>query len=91
MALMTVRAAAAKLGIGYSTLKQWIHKGRVRSIQTEGGHHRIDDAEIERLKARRGPARKASASNTPRPIEGLSARNQLFGFVEEVRVDGLLG
>ena len=91
MALMTVRAAAAKLGVGYSTLKQWIHKGRVRSTQTEGGHHRIDDAEIERLKARRGTARKPASGQTPRPIEGLSARNQLFGFVEEVRTDGLMG
>ena len=56
MALMTVRKAAAQLGVGYSTLKQWIHQGRVRTTQTPGGHHRIADAEIERLVSRRVPA-----------------------------------
>jgi excisionase family DNA binding protein len=39
MALLTVRAAADRLGIGYSTLKQWIHMDRVRTTQTPGGHH----------------------------------------------------
>jgi molybdopterin-binding protein len=89
MALMTVRAAAAQLGVGYSTLKQWIHQGRVRTTQTPGGHHRIADAEIERLVARRAPAsgkRPAAAM----AFAGLSARNQLRAFVEEVRIDGLL-
>ena len=84
MALMTVRAAAAQLGVGYSTLKQWIHQGRVRTTQTPGGHHRIADAEIERLVSRRAPAarkRPAAAS----AFAGLSARNQLRAFVEEVR------
>jgi excisionase family DNA binding protein len=39
MALMTVRAAAEKLGVGYSTMKRWIGGGRVRTTLTEGGHH----------------------------------------------------
>jgi len=93
MALMTVRAAAEKLGVGYSTMKRWIGDGRVRTTLTEGGHHRISDAEIDRLTAHSQPAGKARAA---RPAEyddtlaGLSARNRLFGFIEEVRVDGLL-
>jgi hypothetical protein len=29
--------AASRLGIGYSTLKQWIYAGRVRTIETETG------------------------------------------------------
>ena len=48
MTLLTVRQAASRLGIGYSTLKQWIYQGRVRTTQTAGGHHRIADTEIER-------------------------------------------
>ena len=59
MTLLTVRDAAARLGVGYSTLKQWIFKGRVRTTQTEGGHHRISEAEIERLMARHSPEASA--------------------------------
>lgn len=92
MALMTVRAAAAKLGVGYSTLKRWIMTGRVRTTLTSGGHHRVSDAEIDRLLSHSTPA---PAKSRARPaaddaIAGLSARNRLHGFVEEVRVDGLL-
>ena len=28
--LLTVRAAADRLGVGYSTLKQWIYDGSIR-------------------------------------------------------------
>ena len=45
MTLLTVRQAAARLGVGYSTLKHWIYEGRVRTRVTSGGHHRIADAE----------------------------------------------
>ena len=93
MALMTVRAAAGKLGVGYSTMKRWIGDGRVRTTLTEGGHHRISDAEVDRLTAHHQPAGKARASRPVDPddtLAGLSARNRLAGFVEEVRIDGLL-
>ena len=93
MALMTVRAAAEKLGVGYSTMKRWIGDGRVRTTLTEGGHHRISDAEIDRLTAHNQPAgknRTARAVDPDDTLAGLSARNRLLGFVEEVRVDGLL-
>src|SRR5580765_3415298 len=93
MALLTVRAAAERLGIGYSTLKQWIYQGKIRTTQTAGGHHRLSEAEIDRLLARHSPAPKAQA-RAPRAnglIVALSGRNQLRGFVEEVRTDGLLG
>ena len=93
MAQLTVRAAADRLGVGYSTLKQWIYQGQVRTTQTAGGHHRIADAEIERLTSRREPSRRAS--HRPAAATGLivalSGRNRLHGFVEEVRTDGLLG
>jgi molybdopterin-binding protein len=88
---MTVRAAATQLGVGYSTMKQWIHQGRVRTTRTPGGHHRISEAEIDRLLTRRAPEGRRAQSAASDAIEGLSARNQLHGYVEEVRTDGLLG
>jgi molybdopterin-binding protein len=93
MALLTVREAAARLGVGYSTLKQWILQGKVRTSQTAGGHHRLSEAEVERLTARRSPSsRRQTRSQAPTGlIIALSGRNRLRGFVEEIRSDGLLG
>ena len=94
MSLLPVRAAAERMGIGYSTLKQWIHQGKIRTTQTAGGHHRVPEAEVDRLLARQTPAAHAQTRRADRPtglIVALSGRNRLRGFVEEVRMDGLLG
>jgi molybdopterin-binding protein len=92
MALVTVRTAAERLGVAYSTLKRWVHTGRVRTTRTEGGHHRVSDAEIERLLAKAQPegTRRVRAADPDESLAGLSARNRLHGFVDEVRIDGLL-
>lgn len=92
MALLTVRAAAERLGVGYSTLKHWIYEGRVRTTQTPGGHHRIAEAEIDRLVAQTGAPRAPHDPSAPAGlIVALSGRNRLHGHVDEVRTDGLLG
>ena len=94
MALLTVRAAADRMGIGYSTLKQWIYQGKIRTTTTAGGHHRMSEAEIERLLARETSAAPAPSRGRNQPtglIVALSGRNRLRGFVEEVRTDGLMG
>jgi len=89
--LLTVRAASERLGVGYSTLKQWIYKGAVRTVRTSGGHHRVPVAEVDRLRAARGTL---PAAPLARPAHGvlvaLSGRNQLRGLVDEIRTDGLL-
>jgi molybdopterin-binding protein len=91
MPLLTVRAAADQLGVAYSTLKRWVHTGLVRTTRTEGGHHRVSSAEIERLLARQQPDEKRrKAAEVDESLSGLSARNRLRGFIDEVRVDGLL-
>jgi molybdopterin-binding protein len=92
MALVTVRAAAERLGVGYSTLKRWVHTGHVRTTRTEGGHHRVSDAEIDRLLARQQPdaRRRVRAADSDESLGGLSARNRLHGFIDEVRIDGVL-
>jgi molybdopterin-binding protein len=89
--LMTVRAAAARLGVSYSTFKQWIYKGSVRTTRTEGGHHRVAESEIERLLAAHDrlppPARRLPRGGV---LVAISGRNQLRGIVDEIRVEGLL-
>src|SRR5262245_22250744 len=89
--LLTPRAAAGQLGVSYSTFKQWIYKGSVRTVRTRGGHHRIAESEVERLLSAAGRVPKGRPA---KPFSGvlvsLSGRNQLRGIVEEVRVEGLL-
>jgi len=64
----------------------------VRTTRTQGGHHRVSEAEVTRLLAQQPPAdkRREAPSDADASLEGLSARNRLPGFVEEVRIDGLL-
>ena len=68
--------------------------GALNLLEPKGGHHRIADSEIERLLVRQQPAarRRASASvpTDDESLGGLSARNRLWGFIDDVRVDGLL-
>ncbi len=92
MGLLTIRAAAERVGVGYSTFKRWVLAGRVRTTRTQGGHHRVSEAELDRLAARHGPdvRRRAKQADVDESLSGLSARNRLHGFVDEVRVDGLL-
>ncbi len=80
-ALLTPRQAAEKLGISYPAMKHWILAGRVRTVKTPGGHHRVPvEALLEFMPA------AAAHSGTGR----ISGRNQLLGTVVEVTVDGLL-
>lgn len=90
--LVRVRDAARRLGVSYATLKQWIYKGTLRTVQTAGGHHRISESELERFLARKSPrsAKPVRARRPPTVLAALSGRNQLRGVVEEVRTDGLM-
>ena len=47
--LLKLRDAALQLGISFPTIKQWIYKKKIRSIQTVGGHHRIPQGEVDKL------------------------------------------
>jgi molybdopterin-binding protein len=67
-ALFTVRAAADRLGVGYSTLKQWIYDGAVRTVRTRGGHHRLTELEVQRLLlAGSAPSAPGTSPATGRP------------------------
>jgi molybdopterin-binding protein len=79
--LLTPRQAAEKLGISYPALKHWILAGRIRTVKTPGGHHRVP---VEALDEFLPPA--AAHPGTAR----ISGRNQLTGTVLEVTIEGLL-
>ena len=88
MAELLKLAEAAKLaGVSYPTLKQWIYKGKIRSVKTAGGHHRIPRDEIERLT---GEALPQTPRKKPVGLDAISGRNKLRGRVTEVRREGLL-
>jgi len=52
----------------------------------------VSEAEIDRLTARQQPdsRKRARAADPDESLGGLSARNRLHGFIDEVRIDGLL-
>ncbi len=81
------REAATRLGISYPTLKKWIYSGKIRTVVTPGGHHRVPESELERFIPK---AEVKSGPETRRNFRKISGRNQLIGRVLEVKVDGLL-
>lgn len=85
--LLKLSEAAKLLGVSYPTLKQWIYRGRIRSVTTAGGHHRIPREEIERLT---GGTKTRTTRQPPVGLDAISGRNKLRGKVLEVRREGLL-
>jgi molybdopterin-binding protein len=86
--LLKPKEAAQILGISYSTLKQWVYHGKLRTVKTAGGHHRIPESELDRYLAR--PERKAEPSERRRAFRRVSGRNQLVGRVVDVKTSGLM-
>lgn len=85
--LLKLRDAALDLGISVPTLKQWIYKKKIRSLQTVGGHHRIPQREIDRLLFR---TRGRTEKERQLVIRRVSGRNQLVGRIGAVRISGLM-
>ena len=101
MDYLGVREAAERLGVSYPTLKQWIYRGKVHTVKTVGGHHRIAHSEIDRLLFQQGRKRQAAEqAKAPRPRgrpesgtglqEIISGRNQLVGRIVALKTVGLL-
>jgi molybdopterin-binding protein len=82
------RDAAKILGISYSTLKRWIHTGRIKTVTTEGGHHRIPETELDtflHVAAKRNPIPQRRAG-----FRRNSARNQLIGRIVDIKIEGIM-
>lgn len=88
MKVFTPREAAKVIGISYPTLKQWIYKQKIRTVQTAGGHHRIPEKEVDRFlyKATEG----GDVADRRTNFRKISGRNQLVGRVTEIQVSGLM-
>ena len=88
MRLLTPREAAKVLGISYPTLKQWIYKGKIRTVKTAGGHHRVPEKQVDKF-LYRASERGAVAERRPN-FRRISGRNQLAGRVVEIKVSGIM-
>ena len=75
------------LGISYPTIKQWILSGKLKTVQTPGGHHRVTSAALKPFLAKETGKPEAETRQRFRKISG---RNQLIGRVVSIRVDGLM-
>ena len=85
--LLTPREAAAAIGVGYPAIKKWILAGKIRTVKTPGGHHRIPQAAIKRYLPTE-PNETAAA--TRERFRMVSGRNQLVGTIVEIKISGLL-
>jgi excisionase family DNA binding protein len=77
--LYTPREAAPALGNSYSTLKRWIHNGKIRTVKTAGGHYRVPQREVDRFLYRAG--QKGAIRERRRNFRRISSRKQLVGRV----------
>lgn len=85
--LLKPRDAALILGISYPTLKQWIYKGKLRTVTTPGGHHRVPETELDRFLYQ---STDKPGTQRRRNFRRISGRNQLVGRVIDIKLSGFL-
>lgn len=85
--LFTPREAGRMIGVSYPTIKQWILAGKLKTVTTPGGHHRVSEAALRPLIERDKQKHPQESRERYRKVSG---RNQLLGRVVSVRVEGLL-
>jgi molybdopterin-binding protein len=78
--LLSPREAAQRLGISYPTIKQWLYRGKLKSIKTPGGHYRIPESELD------GLLHQAKRPETPK----REMLRSLSGRIVELKIEGLL-
>lgn len=85
--MLTPREAARLIGVSYPSIKQWILSGKLQTIQTPGGHHRIAQSTLKPFLVK--DAARPAAQSRER-FRRVSGRNQISGRIVSVRVHGLL-
>jgi molybdopterin-binding protein len=86
--LYTPREAAQILGVSYPTLKQWVYGGKIRTVKTAGGHHRVPEGEVDKFLYRAD--QKNEIPERRNNFRRISGRNQLVGRVMDVKIGGLM-
>jgi molybdopterin-binding protein len=86
--LFSARDAAAVLGVSYPTFKQWIYKGKIKTVRTAGGHHRVPESEMDKFLFRASQTGEVAERRSS--FRRVSGRNQLVGRVTEIKVSGLI-
>jgi molybdopterin-binding protein len=85
--MLTPREAARFIGISYPTIKQWILSGKLKTVQTAGGHHRVSEAALKPFLAKDKAKPESLSRERYRRVSG---RNQLAGKVVSIHIEGLL-
>jgi molybdopterin-binding protein len=85
--MLTPREASRMLGVSYPTIKQWILSGKLKTVQTPGGHHRLSEAALKPFLVRDKMKPIAESRQRYRRVSG---RNQLAGRVVSIHIQGLL-
>ena len=85
--MLTPREAARVLGISYPTIKNWILSGKLKTITTPGGHHRVSFGALKPFIEKDALKPQTKSRDRYRRVSG---RNQLAGRVVSVRIVGLL-
>jgi len=75
------------LGISYPAIKNWILTGKLKTVRTPGGHHRLTAASLRPFLQADGARPEPESRARYRRVSG---RNQLAGKVVSIRMEGLL-
>ena len=86
--LFSASDAAQVLGISYPTMKQWIYKGKIKTVKTAGGHYRIPESQLDQFLYRASDTEEVGSRRIN--FRRISGRNQLVGRVTDIKVDGLM-
>ena len=85
--LLTPREAAAALGVSYPTIKHWILNGKLSTVRSPGGPHRIPTSALDPMI--RSVQHEPDIQSRQR-FRQASGRNQIVGTIVEVKFSGLL-
>ena len=85
--MLTPREAARFIGVSYPTIKQWILTGKLKTVQTPGGHHRVAQSTLKPFIVK---DKAKPATESRERYRRVSGRNQLAGKVVSIRTEGLL-
>ena len=85
--MLTPREAARFIGVSYPTIKQWILTGKLKTVQTPGGHHRIAQSTLKPFLVK---DKAKPATESRERYRRVSGRNQLAGKIVSIRTEGLL-